>query len=43
MQDTLETFTQRLIEFYGDKLADPELYPKTFDYQVKIFVYIYGK
>jgi hypothetical protein len=43
MQDTLETFTQRLIKFYGNKLANPEQYPKTFEYQVQIFVYIYGK
>lgn len=43
MQDSFETFTEKLIAFYGDRLADPEQYPKTFDYQVKIFVYIYGK
>lgn len=43
MQDSLEAFTKRLIEFYGNKLADPKQYPKTFDYQVQIFVYIYGK
>jgi hypothetical protein len=43
MQDSLETFTKRLKEYWGDRLADPEMYPITFNYQVKIFVYIYGK
>ena len=43
MQDSFETFTKKLIEFYGDRLADPELYPKTFEYQVKIMVYILKK
>jgi hypothetical protein len=43
MQDTLETFTKRLIDYWGDRLADPEVYPKVFDYQVKVFMYIHGK
>lgn len=40
MQDSFETFTEKLIEFYGDKLVNPEQYPKTFEYQVKIYAYI---
>ena len=30
MQDTFETFTKRLKDFYGDKLVDPEMYPEVF-------------
>ena len=43
MQDTFETFTKRLKDFYGDRLVDPEMYPEVFSYQVKIYMYIYGK
>ena len=43
MQDSFETFTEKLIAFYGDKLANPEIYPEVFSYQVKIYMYIYGK
>ena len=39
MQDSLETFTKELIEFYGDRLPNPEHYPNSFDYFVKLFIY----
>ena len=43
MQDTFKTFAKRLKDYYGDKLVDPEVYPEVFSYQVKIYMYIYGK
>jgi len=43
MQDPFETFVEKLKKFYGDRLVDPETQPKVFEYQVKIFLYIYGK
>ena len=43
MQDTFEAFAKRLKDHYGNKLVDPEMYPEVFSYQVKIYMYIYGK
>ena len=40
MQDTQETFTQKLIRYYGDRLVDPDMYPHTFNHQVKVYAYI---
>ncbi len=28
-----------LVEHYGEKLVDPEVFPETFKYQVKIYLY----
>jgi hypothetical protein len=30
---------KELIEHYGDKLVDPEVYPKIFEYQAKMYKY----
>lgn len=34
-----ETLIKELKEFYGDRLPNPEHYPRSFDYMVKIFIY----
>lgn len=28
-----------LLKYYGDKLADADVYPKIFEYQVKLYKY----
>jgi hypothetical protein len=40
MQDTLETFTEALKDYYQDRLVDPDMYPSVFNYQVRVFMYI---
>lgn len=35
----IKEFYEELVEFYGDKLANFEHYPKQFAYQVKLYRY----
>lgn len=30
---------EKAVEYYGDRLADPEVFPATFHYQMKILEY----
>ena len=39
----IEDFYNELVEFYGDKLANYEHYPKIFANQVKLYRYYKGK
>lgn len=32
-------YYEKLVEYYGDKLADPIHYPKIFEYQVRLYRY----
>ena len=34
-----EQFYKQLVEHYGDRLANPEHYPKIFQYQVTLYKY----
>ena len=37
---TLEELWQKMYEFYGDRLANPDREPRRFEYQLKLFRYI---
>ena len=32
-------YYEKLVEYYGDKLANPIHYPRMFEYQVKLYRY----
>ena len=34
-----EEIYNELTEHYGEKLANPEVFPKTFEYQLRMFLY----
>jgi hypothetical protein len=34
-----DDFINQFVEHYGDRLADPEAFPQTFSYQLRIFKY----
>lgn len=38
-EDKLKKFIKQLKDYWGDRLPDPNQYPKTFEYYVKIFQY----
>jgi len=40
-QEVLE-FYDKLVEEYGDKLPNPEHYPNTFKYYVRLYRYVEG-
>jgi hypothetical protein len=37
--DEAQVLYDKLVEYYGDKLANFEHYPKTFEFQVKMYKY----
>ena len=36
MTVTIEQVQEKMIELFGDKVANPEHYPKQFEYQIKL-------
>jgi hypothetical protein len=35
-----EEFYNAMVDHYGDRLANPEVFPQTFKYQVRMFLYM---
>jgi hypothetical protein len=39
MTELTEKLYNTLVEHYGDRLANPDVFPETFKYQVRMFFY----
>ena len=38
-ENQIKEFYNELVEYYGEKLANPEIHPRIFTYQVKCYKY----
>lgn len=34
-----EELYNEMVDYYGDRLVDADVFPSTFEYQVKLFIY----
>ena len=41
--EDVKEFYNELVKHYSGKLANPEHYPNTFQYQVKVFKYLWDR